>query len=204
MRDALANPENAYDVATAANNTVEVTLNNDSDAALELLAALVTAQPQYIGMGIESPLADALKRTAGILRGRKAQIDAAVDGQVNGTYSGAQRSVPRRDPLTLDLDGDGLETVGFNPSRPVYFDHDLNGTVKAPAGSPLTTAFSSSTATATASSTTVQNFSATTPRLPVVVMPPTALALWRRKTPTLTAKWIVRMPASPACACGAI
>ena len=42
-------------------------------------------------------------------------------------FGDAQRSVPRRDPLTLDLDGDGLETVGFDPSHPVYFDHDLNG-----------------------------------------------------------------------------
>ena len=31
------------------------------------------------------------------------------------------------DPLTLDLDGDGLETVGINPSSPILFDHDADG-----------------------------------------------------------------------------
>ena len=47
---------------------------------------------------------------------------------ISDFFGGAQRFFPRRDPLTLDLDGDGLETVGFDPSHPVYFDHDLNGT----------------------------------------------------------------------------
>ncbi len=32
---------------------------------------------------------------------------------------------PRRDPLTLDLDGDGIETIGVNTGA--YFDHDGNG-----------------------------------------------------------------------------
>jgi hypothetical protein len=35
-------------------------------------------------------------------------------------------SVPR-DPLVLDLDGDGIETVGINPAAPVLFDHDADG-----------------------------------------------------------------------------
>ncbi|UQZ88094.1 hypothetical protein C4J81_02255 [Deltaproteobacteria bacterium Smac51] len=34
---------------------------------------------------------------------------------------------PRKDPLALDLDGDGLETVGINGTRPVMFDHDGDG-----------------------------------------------------------------------------
>ena len=34
---------------------------------------------------------------------------------------------PRRDPLTLDLDGDGLETMGIDTGRLVYFDHDNDG-----------------------------------------------------------------------------
>jgi hypothetical protein len=38
-------------------------------------------------------------------------------------------SPPRRDPLAIDLDGDGIETVGIptNGSNPVLFDHDANG-----------------------------------------------------------------------------
>ncbi|MEW6036665.1 MAG: calcium-binding protein [Pseudomonadota bacterium] len=34
---------------------------------------------------------------------------------------------PRRDPLVLDLDGDGIETVGTDPNRPILFDHDADG-----------------------------------------------------------------------------
>ena len=33
----------------------------------------------------------------------------------------------RRDPVTLDLDGDGLETVGINTAAPILFDHDGDG-----------------------------------------------------------------------------
>ena len=38
-----------------------------------------------------------------------------------------QVSVQRRDPLTPDLDGDGLETVGINLANPILFDHDGDG-----------------------------------------------------------------------------
>ena len=31
---------------------------------------------------------------------------------------------PRHDPLTLDLDGDGLETTGIAATNPILFDHD--------------------------------------------------------------------------------
>ena len=34
---------------------------------------------------------------------------------------------PRRDPLVLDLDGDGIETVGASSSNPVLFDSDADG-----------------------------------------------------------------------------
>ena len=33
----------------------------------------------------------------------------------------------RRDPLVLDLDGDGLETVGIDTQNPILFDHDGDG-----------------------------------------------------------------------------
>jgi hypothetical protein len=39
----------------------------------------------------------------------------------------AQRFAPRADPLVLDLDGDGLETLGLNLASPVYFDHNADG-----------------------------------------------------------------------------
>ena len=51
-----------------------------------------------------------------------------IDPGTGSPCVAGQKPAPRRAPLTLDLDGDGLETVGFDPSHPVYFDHDLNGT----------------------------------------------------------------------------
>ncbi|HEX8615891.1 MAG TPA: calcium-binding protein [Telluria sp.] len=44
-----------------------------------------------------------------------------------GFFNGAEHWVPRRDPLTLDLDHDGLETSGASATNPVYFDHDGDG-----------------------------------------------------------------------------
>ncbi|WP_319243609.1 calcium-binding protein [uncultured Propionivibrio sp.] len=34
---------------------------------------------------------------------------------------------PRRDPLVLDLDGDGIETLGIDTANPILFDHAANG-----------------------------------------------------------------------------
>ncbi|WP_150049244.1 calcium-binding protein [Methylomonas rhizoryzae] len=48
--------------------------------------------------------------------------DAAAD-----EFTAATTVQPRRDPLTLDLDGDGLETTGIDTANPVYFDHDADG-----------------------------------------------------------------------------
>ncbi|MGD9499036.1 MAG: hypothetical protein AB7V33_00910 [Halothiobacillus sp.] len=42
-------------------------------------------------------------------------------------WFGSRSWVQRRDPLTLDLDGDGLETVGIDSGRLVYFDHNGDG-----------------------------------------------------------------------------
>ena len=47
--------------------------------------------------------------------------------KVTTAFSAAQTFVPRRDPLVLDLDGDGIETVGVNAANPIYFDHDGDG-----------------------------------------------------------------------------
>ena len=46
----------------------------------------------------------------------------------NTGFSAAQATtIQRRDPLTLDLDGDGLETVGIDSANPILFDHDGDG-----------------------------------------------------------------------------
>ncbi len=41
--------------------------------------------------------------------------------------AGAENFIRRRDPLTFDLDGDGIETVGIDPNNPILFDHDGDG-----------------------------------------------------------------------------
>jgi archaellum component FlaG (FlaF/FlaG flagellin family) len=66
-------------------------------------------------------------------------IAAAVSGIgvttiINSTFLAARTVAPlRTDPLILDLDGDGLETVGINSGNPILFDHDGDG-VKAATG----------------------------------------------------------------------
>jgi hypothetical protein len=50
-----------------------------------------------------------------------------VDNQCNRDYTAARGWTLPRDPLVLDLDGDGIETVGINPLAPVLFDHDNDG-----------------------------------------------------------------------------
>ena len=42
-------------------------------------------------------------------------------------FLAAKRWMPRVDPLTLDLDGDGIETVAASASNPILFDHDGDG-----------------------------------------------------------------------------
>lgn len=47
---------------------------------------------------------------------------------VSDHFSSAQLFLPyRADPLVVDLDEDGLETVGADPENPIYFDHDGDG-----------------------------------------------------------------------------
>ncbi len=46
---------------------------------------------------------------------------------VNLGFSTARFATERRDPLTFDLDGDGLETIGINSANPILFDHTGDG-----------------------------------------------------------------------------
>ncbi|WP_460844414.1 beta strand repeat-containing protein, partial [Noviherbaspirillum agri] len=50
-----------------------------------------------------------------------------IDPKCGSDYNAAQNWQPRRDPLTLDLDGDGIETVGASLTNPILFDHDGDG-----------------------------------------------------------------------------
>ena len=51
-----------------------------------------------------------------------------IDNLVSIDWTNAQLwTPPRRDPLVLDLDADGLETTALNTTNPIYFDHDGDG-----------------------------------------------------------------------------
>jgi VCBS repeat-containing protein len=50
---------------------------------------------------------------------------------VNDLFIAARNWILRKDPLTFDLDGDGLETVGIDPNAPILFDHDGDGVANA-------------------------------------------------------------------------
>ena len=54
-------------------------------------------------------------------------MPSVVDPTCNRDYTAARGWTLPRDPLVLDLDGDGIETVGINPLAPVLFDHDNDG-----------------------------------------------------------------------------
>jgi hypothetical protein len=50
-----------------------------------------------------------------------------ISDTVNTWWQQARNWVPRRDPLVLDLDGDGIETVGVNATTHILFDHNNDG-----------------------------------------------------------------------------
>ena len=50
-----------------------------------------------------------------------------ISDNVNSLWEQARNWIARRDPLVLDLDGDGIETVGVNATTHVLFDHNNDG-----------------------------------------------------------------------------
>ena len=54
------------------------------------------------------------------------ETDRSIAGLVCATFFSAC-AAPAADPLTLDLDGDGIETVGINTSNPILFDITATG-----------------------------------------------------------------------------
>ncbi|HEX2548054.1 MAG TPA: hypothetical protein VHL79_24430, partial [Ramlibacter sp.] len=50
-----------------------------------------------------------------------------VSGDVNAAYSAARNWSPPQDPLVLDLNGNGIQTVGLDGASSVLFDHDGDG-----------------------------------------------------------------------------
>ena len=50
-----------------------------------------------------------------------------IPPSISDDIAGAENFIRRRDPLTFDLDGDGIETIGIDPNNPILFDHDGDG-----------------------------------------------------------------------------
>jgi len=59
------------------------------------------------------------------------ELPPDIAQKVNDWWNAARNWIQRRDPLTLDLDSDGLETVGIDPANPILFDHDGDGVANA-------------------------------------------------------------------------
>ncbi|MBU0484382.1 MAG: hypothetical protein KKB30_07710, partial [Proteobacteria bacterium] len=54
--------------------------------------------------------------------------DSAIKNAISDFFDAAQQWFQRRrDPLTFDLDGDGIETVAASGTDPILFDHDGDG-----------------------------------------------------------------------------
>ena len=52
---------------------------------------------------------------------------ADIPESLSTLFETVKRYVPRRDPLVLDLDSDGIETVGLSATASIFFDHDGDG-----------------------------------------------------------------------------
>src|SRR6185369_5504876 len=50
-----------------------------------------------------------------------------ISPSVNSDYTDCRRWAPARDPLVLDLDGDGIEATAINPNAPILFDQNADG-----------------------------------------------------------------------------
>jgi Ca2+-binding RTX toxin-like protein len=53
--------------------------------------------------------------------------DDTPDDKVKDDFDASKKWVRRRDPLVLDLDGDGVETVPISTTSPIMFDGDADG-----------------------------------------------------------------------------
>jgi hypothetical protein len=84
-----------------------------------------------------------------------------IDPMVNTAFNDARAVVPRRDPLGIDLDADGIETIGIT-TTPISSTTTAMARQRPPAGYRATTPGSCWTATATAPSTRAPSSSAPT------------------------------------------
>jgi Ca2+-binding RTX toxin-like protein len=93
-------------------------------AGLGLGLAAAGAVANSIDTGSWPGIVDSVRRA--FLPGY-ARDQAIIDAVINSKWRSAI-TPPRRDPLAIDLDGDGIETVGIPTTGiPILFDHDADG-----------------------------------------------------------------------------
>lgn len=91
--------------------------------ALARIAGALAEKLKDIILPTERDVLDGLLKIGNALAGLGNGIGQSVSDLINA----ASAFTRRVDPLTLDLDGDGLETVGIDPNNPILFDHDGDG-----------------------------------------------------------------------------
>ncbi|MBK6639339.1 MAG: hypothetical protein IPG34_17815 [Rhodocyclaceae bacterium] len=94
-----------------------------------VLAAKLAASalaPLYLTGPAGAAIAGGLTLIAGIAGGIGGEFAVHRVADAIASMFGSATNVrpPNRDPLTLDLDNDGLETIGITPTAPILFDHD--------------------------------------------------------------------------------
>lgn len=112
---------------------VRVTVGELIGAGLltEQLAALGALSASYYLGAMAGSASIALAKCASEGESIAEDIEVGWDDIASGTHQGWQSAmsftVTARDPLAIDLDYDGIETVAINPQAPILFDHDGDG-----------------------------------------------------------------------------
>ena len=119
--NALATSGNATELGEAIAGIVGGGLSAALVAA-GLVALGAPAVIGAIGVGILAGLAGVF---GGDLAG--SLFGGAIGDAISDFFTAASNWRPPVDPLTLDLDGDGLETLGLDTANPLLFDHDGDG-----------------------------------------------------------------------------
>ncbi len=106
----------------------KVAFQNLADKTFGVVASvggMIAAVPglQLLGLGIWTGA------TLGqqVFNGNMSRAIDIVGEAANDLYLQARRWQPPRDPLVLDLDGDGIDAVGIAGNSPILFDHDADG-----------------------------------------------------------------------------
>jgi hypothetical protein len=139
---------NAASVSIGIVKLTDAFLKYDNDQAIDGILDIIAGSAGLLGMFPVYTPAAVLVQSAALLaktwvRNNPGEINKAMDKIIdaweslditgfiadlaNTLYTTARNWRPPHDPLVLDLDGDGIETVGITAGAPVLFDHDGDG-----------------------------------------------------------------------------